>query len=173
MFKNALLLAVVIGVAGVIAWQHRSVRALEAEVVRLKTTATPNLSHVMADVAFQYANLWYAGEAENWPLARFYYNETRGRIRWFLRLSPTAKTPDNEVVDLAGIFDGVDTSSLADVRKAIEAGDRVAFERTYRVMLESCYSCHKSVGRPYLRPMVPTEHPQSIINYSASADWPR
>ena len=26
----------------------------------------------------------------------------------------------------------------------------------YRTMLESCYACHKSVGRPYLRPQIPT-----------------
>ena len=144
---------------------------LAADVARLKTV-TPNLSHVMADVAFQYANLWFAGQAENWPLATFYLNETRGRIRWMLRLNPMAKTPDGEVVDLQSIFDAIDTSSLAGVKAALDKRDRAAFVGAYRQMLESCYSCHKSVGRPYLRPMIPTEPPQAIMNYSPTASWP-
>jgi hypothetical protein len=32
--------------------------------------------------------------------------------------------------------------------------------------------CHKASGKPYLRPMVPTEPGQSIINFDAAATWP-
>ena len=57
---------------------------------------------------------------------------------------------DGKDVDIAGIFDGVDTSSLAAVKTAIEKKDSAQFASTYRTMLESCYACHKSVGRPYI-----------------------
>ena len=40
-------------------------------------------------------------------------------------------------------------------KAAIAAKDSVKFAATYKTMLESCYSCHKSVGRPYLKPMIP------------------
>jgi hypothetical protein len=145
--------------------------ALNDDVARLKNI-TPNLSHVMADVAFQYSNLWFAGQKKNWPLAMFYYNETRGRIRWMLRINPAPKTPSGEVVNLQGIFDGIDTSSLADLKKSIEDKDVKEFTAAYKLMLESCYSCHKSAGRPYLRPQIPASPPQSIINYDPDADWP-
>jgi hypothetical protein len=56
---------------------------------------------------------------------------------------------------MASIFEAVDTSSLAAVKAAIDQKDRTAFGTAYKMMLESCYSCHKSVGRPYLRPMMP------------------
>jgi len=141
---------------------------LSDDVARLKNI-TPNLSHVMADVAFQYSNLWFAGQKKNWPLAMFYYNETRGRIRWMLRINPNPKTPEGEVVNLQGIFDGIDTSSLAGLKKAIEDKNSDKFTSAYKLMLDSCYSCHKSAGRPYLRPVVPTVPPQSIISYSPDA----
>lgn len=145
--------------------------ALNEDVARLKNI-TPNLSHVMADAAFQYSNLWFAGQQKNWPLAMFYFNETRGRIRWLLRINPTPKTPSGEVVNLQGIFDSIDADSLAKLKQSIENKDSAAFVTTYKGMLEQCYTCHKSAGRPYLRPMVPTVAPQTIINYSPDATWP-
>jgi hypothetical protein len=145
--------------------------ALNNDVAKLKDI-TPSNSHLMADVGFHYNNLWFAGQKKNWPLAMFYYNETRSHIRWLIRKSPTTKTPDGQVVDLQGIFDGIDTSSLAMLKKAIEDKNVEEFTSMYKLMLEACYSCHKSAGRPYLRPMIPTTPPQSIINYDPSASWP-
>jgi hypothetical protein len=40
-------------------------------------------------------------------------------------------------------------------------------------MLESCYSCHKSVGRPYLKPMIPKASMQAILNMDPNATWPQ
>ena len=144
------------------------IAALNDDVARLKNI-TPNLSHVMADVGFQYSNLWFAGQRKNWPLAMFYFNETRGRIRWMLRINPTPKTPDGQVVNLQGIFDGIDTSSLAMLKSAIDKKDTAEFTAAYKLMLDSCYSCHKSAGRPYLHPQIPTVPPQSIIRYEPDA----
>jgi hypothetical protein len=146
--------------------------SLNDDVARLKTI-TPNLSHVMADVSFQYSNLWFAAQKKNWPLAMFYWNETRGRIRWMLRINPMPKTPDGEVVNAQGIWDSIEPSSLEALKKTIEAKDSQAFVPAYKAMLEACYTCHKSAGRPYLRPMVPTVAPQSVINYDPEATWPK
>jgi hypothetical protein len=139
--------------------------ALNNDVARLKSI-TPSNSHIMEDVSFHYSNLWFAGQKKNWPLAMFYYNETRNHIRWLIQKSPTTKTPDGEVVNLQGIFDGLDTSSLPMLKKSIEDKSSDEFTAAYKLMLDGCYSCHKSAGRPYLRPVVPTVAPQSIISYS-------
>jgi len=146
--------------------------SLNDDVTRLKTI-TPTLSHVMADVAFQYSNLWFAGQKKNWPLAMFYFNETRGRIRWMLRINPMPKTPEGEIFNAQGIWDSIEPSTLQDLKKTIEAKDSQAFSTAYKAMLEACYTCHKSAGRPYLRPMVPTIVPQTIINYDPDAKWPQ
>ena len=142
--------------------------ALNDDVARLKTI-TPSNSHIMEDVSFHYSNLWFAGQKKNWPLAMFYYNETRNHIRWLLQKNPTTKTPEGEIVNLQGIFDGLDTSSLAMLKKSIEDKSIDEFTPAYKLMLDGCYSCHKSAGRPYLRPVVPTVPPQSIISYSPEA----
>jgi hypothetical protein len=142
--------------------------ALNNDVARLKSIV-PSNSHIMEDVSFHYSSLWFAGQKKNWPLATFYYNETRNHIRWLITKSPTTKTPDGEVVNLQGIFDGLDTSSLAMLKKSIDDKNLEEFTSAYKLMLDGCYSCHKSAGRPYLRPVVPTVPPQSIISYAPEA----
>ena len=146
--------------------------ALKADIETLKGKA-PSASVAMADVGFHYSNLWFAGQAKNWPLATFYYNETRNHVRWMIRINPTPKGPDGMPVDLKGIFDAIDTSTFAALKTVIDAKDATKFDAAYRTVLESCYQCHKAVGRPYLRPMVPKTPPQTIINTDPNAKWPQ
>jgi hypothetical protein len=146
--------------------------SLQADVERLKQV-TPSLSHGMQDVALNWTNMWFAGQKKNWPLARYFFNESRSHIQWTVRISPTPKGPDGNPVDLKGIFDGIDTSSLAMVKKAIEDKSAAQFVSSYKVMLESCYACHKAVGKDMIRPMVPTAPAMTIVNYDPAATWPQ
>lgn len=66
------------------------VATLEAEVARLKSIGTDQ-SHVMADVGYHFANLWFAGDAKNWALAKFYFDETRSHLNWAVRVIPVRK----------------------------------------------------------------------------------
>jgi hypothetical protein len=145
---------------------------LRADVARLKTNA-PSQSHTMADVGYHWANLWFAGEKQNWPLAMFYLEETRAHILWTIRLRPVRKGPDGDDVNLMPIFESIDTSAFKMVADAIQARNPTAFAAAYRVTLESCYACHKASGLPFLRPMVPTQPAQSIINFDGAAAWPQ
>ena len=127
-------------------------KALDADVTRLKALL-PSNSHIMMDVRWHWTNLWFAGRAKNWPLAQFYFNETRSHIQWLIKKSPKigSRGPDKEEVDASRRSSTRSiTSSLADVKNAIAAEDSAKFAATYKTMLDSCYSCHKSVGRPYL-----------------------
>lgn len=72
-----------------------------------------------------------------------------------------------------GIFDAIDTSTFAAVKAAIGNSDSTQFPVAYKAALESCYSCHKSVGRPYLRPQIPKTVPQTIVNLDPNATWPQ
>jgi hypothetical protein len=149
-----------------------TIESLPMEVAQLKALV-PSNSHIMMDVQWHWTNLWWAGKRKNWPLAQYYFNETRGHIRWLITKSPVMKSQlDQKDVDISGIFDGIDTSSLAAVKTAIEGKDSVKFASAYKTMLESCYSCHKSVGRPYIRPMIPTTQVQSMVNMDPAATWP-
>ena len=135
--------------------------ASDADVERLKTLV-PSQSHSMADVGYHWANLWFAAEQNNWPLAEFYFNESRQHIQWTIRIRPIRKDLDGRDVDLKAIFDAVDTSTLAAVKAAIAEKDRVKFVGAYKVALDGCYSCHKASGKPFLRPIVPHVPGQAI-----------
>jgi hypothetical protein len=144
---------------------------LQADVAHLKD-ALPPAGHPMVDVGYHAANLWFAAQRKNWPLATYYLNETRNRILWAARMNPTLKGPSG-AVDLKAIFDGMDNGTLKIVKQAIDNKDGNQFPVAYRHLLEDCYSCHKAVGRPYLRPMVPITPQQAIINTDPAATWPQ
>jgi hypothetical protein len=143
---------------------------IEKDVARLKSIASDQ-SHAMADVGYHFANLWFAGDKRNWPLAKFYLDETRSHLKWAVRIIPVRKTKAGDL-ELQGILDAVDNSLLSEVAKSIDNKDVEKFRATYRRSLEGCYSCHKAADKPYLRPQIPTNPPQPIINFDPDAKWP-
>jgi hypothetical protein len=144
---------------------------MQAEIERLKTLV-PSYSHPMQDVAINWASLWFAAQKKNWPLARYFYNEARSHIAWTVRINPNDKV-NGEIVDLKSIYDAIDTSSLMMVRDAIEKQNSSQFVAAYKTMLESCYSCHKSAGKPMIRPQIPTAQVLTIVNLDPAATWPQ
>ena len=144
--------------------------AVDKDVARLKSIATDQ-SHVMADVGYHFANLWFAGDKKNWPLAKFYFDETRSHLKWAVRVIPVRKTKAGDV-ELQGILDAVDNSMFSEIGKSIENKDVDGFRASYRKSLEGCYSCHKAAEKPYLRPQIPTAPPQPMINFDPEARWP-
>lgn len=139
-----------------------------ADLDRLKMLV-PSQSHTMQDVGFHWTNLWFAGQQANWPLAGFYFDEARQHIQWTIQIRPIRKDPEGHDVDLQAIFQAVDSSLFAAVKIAIEQKNGAQFATAYKSSLDGCYSCHKSSGKPYLRPIVPTVPAQTIIDFSPEA----
>src|SRR6266404_3334793 len=48
----------------------------------------PDQAHAMADVGYHFANLWFAADKQNWPLANYYLGETRSHLKWAVRIHP-------------------------------------------------------------------------------------
>jgi len=132
----------------------------------------PSQSHMMADVGDHFTNLWFAGKAENWPLADFYLGETKSHLRWAVRRIPIRKDNRGQDVNLVNILEAFENSQLAQLKGTIDRKDRTAFEKAYKESLTMCYSCHKAADKPYLRPQVPTEPASRIMNFDPKADWP-
>ena len=132
----------------------------------------PSQSHMMADVGDHFANLWFAGTAENWPLADFYLSETRSHLRWAVRRIPIRKDHRGQDVNLENILQGFENSQLTQLKKTIDGKDKAAFATVYKESLTVCYSCHTASDKPYLRPRVPTEPASRIMNFDPKADWP-
>ena len=164
----------VLGGAAVELWRGRRVPVptaapidpqAAADVERLKTLV-PSQSHAMADVAYHWTNLWFAAEQKNWPLAEFYFTESRSHMQWTIFIRPIRKDAQNRDVDLQAIFDALDVSSFASVKFAIAQKDSQKFVAAYKLALDGCYACHKTSGKPFLRLTVPSAPAQAILDFA-------
>ena len=144
---------------------------LLARITALETLI-PDQAHIMADVGDHFTNLWFAGGAENWPLAEFYLNETKSHLRWAVRAKPIRKDNQGRDINLGNILEAFENSQLTQLKQAIDGKNRGDFERVYKDSLTVCYSCHKASDKPYLRPQIPTEPETRIINFDPKAKWP-
>lgn len=167
---SLVILGALIGGAAVLYWSDAG--TVRADVAHLNDAINTSQSHSMADVGYHFANLWFAAREGDWPLATFYFDEAVSHIRWTIRIRPVRLDPDGNPVDLQGIYDGIANGVLDQLEASIDAKDPEQFEQWYRTTLESCYSCHKSSGKPYLRPMIPEAPGQAIINTDPNATWP-
>src|SRR5438045_3375824 len=132
----------------------------------------PDQSHAMTDVGYHFANLWFAADKQNWPLASYYLGETRSHLRWAVRIHPVRQTRAGAEIDLKGILDAVDSSFLTEIGAAITNKDSIKFNIAYRQTIEGCYACHKACEKPFLRPQVPNAASVSILNFDPTATWP-
>jgi hypothetical protein len=132
----------------------------------------PDRTHIMADVGYHFTNLWFAGEAANWPLANFYLAETKSHLRWAVRAKPIRKDDAGCEINLGKVLEAIENSQLTQLKQAIKRKEKPAFESVYRETLTTCYSCHKASDKPYLRPQVPMEPETRVINFNPDANWP-
>ncbi len=145
---------------------------LQSEVGQLKDKASDQ-AHAMTSVAYHFNNMWFAGQAENWPLAQFYWNETRSHLRWAVRIIPVRKDGAGKEVKLQAILQAVENSPLKELEQAIKAKDRERFVAAYKFTLENCYACHKASDKPYLRPQIPKQPADPMVNFDPAAEWPK
>jgi len=138
----------------------------------LSTNNGPDQSHAMVDVGYHFANLWFAADKENWPLAKYYLEETRSHLNWAVRIHPVRTTKAGGEVDLKGILQAIDNSFLSEIDGAITNKDTARFKTAYRQTLEGCYACHKACEKSFLRPQIPSAPSVSILNFDPHATWP-
>jgi hypothetical protein len=157
-----------LGVAGAAAQQTPAAgddpAALRAEIERLKSIV-PGQATAMTQVAYNFNNLWFAAHAENWPLAQFYANETRVRLRWALRVTPVRKISTGDL-ELQPLLDTLEKDSLAKVGEAVAAKNVQQLETAYRATLEACHACHTASEKPYLALQVPTAPAEPMIRFT-------
>jgi glucose/arabinose dehydrogenase len=153
------------------AQQNAAPRQSEGDDVQTLRERLPDQAHVMADVGYHFANLWFAAEKQNWPLARYYLGETRSHLKWAVRIHPMREIKAG-AVDLNGILEAVDNSLLSEVDKAITNKDVAHFEIAYRQTLAGCYTCHTACEKPFLRLRVPDAPGVSIISFGSPDEVP-
>ena len=151
--------------------QSSEVAALKAEIAELRG-AVPSQSHAMMDVDYHFANLWFAAQKANWPLANFYLNETKSHLNWTVRLHPVRTLANGQDLLLAPILKAVEQTGLAQLKAAIDNKNHKEFVAAYRETIAECYGCHRAAEKPFLRPQIPERAATQIINMQPDARWP-
>ena len=145
--------------------------ALRADLETVKGKLASQ-SHAMEDVGRHFTNLWFAAEKQNWPLAKFYNDETLSHLHWAVRIIPVRKDLAGVDVKLEEMLQAWEYGAWKRMQAAIDAKDGDEFGRAYRSTIEACYACHKAADKPYLRPQIPTEPAGTIINFEPTVSWP-
>jgi len=130
----------------------------------------PDQSHAMEDAGYHFANLWFAGDKQNWPLAAYYLRKTQSYLELAVQIKPVRKLSTGTEVDLKGILDAVDSGLIPKVDQAIQKKDVAAFKDAYRQTVEGCIACHTACERSYLRIQVPDAPAAAIISFDPYAN---
>jgi hypothetical protein len=146
----------------------REIAALRKEIETLKGKV-PDQSHAMKDVAYHFTNLWFAGQKQNWALAKFYLDETRSHLKWAVRIIPVRKIKGGDL-DLTAMLAGVDQAAFVPLQKTIDAGSLPEFSTAYRQTLDACYSCHAAAEKPFLRLHIPEQPEARIIEFAPPSE---
>lgn len=142
---------------------------LRTELEKLKAE-TVNAA-AMNEVDYHAQNLWFAGKAANWPLADYYWKKVLIHMR--LALGEDRETArGNAKRQGPDVLTTVENAESMQVGRAIARQDVLAFNSTYRALLQGCYDCHKAEGLPFLRPRMPVKPAQAIITVETRATWP-
>ena len=98
---------------------------LEQQVKGLEG-AVPDQATVMTLEAYHYTNLWFAVDAENWPLAGFYLNEARKNLSWAVRIVPVRKDQNGADVNIPprSPEESLQKGQLAELQEAINVKDK-------------------------------------------------
>ncbi len=112
----------------------------------------PGMARLMAEIGPRMHRLYYAAQAGNWPLARYFGKESHTIFEIATVVRPK--------------YDDAMTEFLAErytpVMKAIEAKDFAAFETAFRDMVEASHAYHDQFDKPYLRWKLPENPPADL-----------
>ena len=104
----------------------------------------------------RHAKLWLAGEAGNWKLAAYELDELGEGFDDVVRYHPTHK---DSPVPIGQAVEKIMREPLAEVKQAVEAGDRARFERAFDAVTDGCNRCHRATNFGFNVVQRPTGNP--------------
>jgi hypothetical protein len=133
------------------------IQALREQLDELKKSAYhPELGEQMLILQIRHARLWFAGEAGNWNLATFEVQELQEAFDAVVEQNPDDANLQPE--RLADVLPAMTRAPIAELRKAVDAKSKSAFEKAYDGLSAACTGCHHVAGNDMLiiqRPKTP------------------
>lgn len=128
--------------------------------VRLSDAFTPGLHSLMIELQHRHATLWFAGEAQNWPLADYFLHELEELIEDIEDLHP-----EYHGVPVAALLAEMTRPAVDHLEEAVDRENREAFERAYDQLTVACNACHVASDRAVLVIQRPTAPPLANLRY--------
>lgn len=94
--------------------------------------------------------LYWAGQAENWPLAGFYVHELEEILE---ELEEADIIEEGESV--SALIKEIPFPVIEALEKHIENQDQAAFETSYQMLINSCNACHARTKKGFIQIKVP------------------
>jgi hypothetical protein len=135
---------------------------LRKKVEELDNLAVRSQSHMMMDVEYQFANLWFAAKSGQWDLAAFFMRETKSHVAWTVRVRPVRNVAGGGTVELAPFQQALETGLTA-IDDALKQKDMKVFTTAYQQTLTQCHACHQAAGLGYLDPHIPEHAPSALM----------
>jgi hypothetical protein len=125
---------------------------------------SPGLGEIMSLQQMRHSKLWFAGNARNWDLAGYEFDELKEGFEDVAKLFPTV----NEV-SLAPVVNGINDKELPDLGKAIEAHDFGKFSSGFDRLTAACNGCHQTTRHPFIVIQRPTTLSYSNQSFAPTA----
>lgn len=161
---GALLLAVAAGCtppAGDGVGREEFIGALRGLEERL----TPGLHSLMTQVQHRHANLWFAGEAGNWPLADYMLHELEELLAEIEELHP-----EYLGFPVAALLREMTLPAMEALEETVANGDREAFALAYDNLTSACNHCHVAAERAAIVIQRPTHPPLTNLRFAPGGE---
>jgi hypothetical protein len=136
---------------------HEKVTRLENQVEALKQEIKeaykPGFGIIMNNIRQHHSKLWFAGKNQNWELAEFEVHEIKERFDDIKKYQKGKK--ETEMITMIEPF-------LDSLDKTIEEKDINQFKNNYRLLTNTCNSCHRANNHEFIEIKIPDI--QSINN---------
>lgn len=118
----------------------------------------PGLGEIMSATQMRHAKLWYAGDAQNWPLASYEVDELEEGFADAVRFHPAHKHSPRPLTELVPEFTA---GPLAALRAAIARRNQADFVAAHDALTQGCNACHVATGFSFNVVVRPTFNPYS------------
>lgn len=121
----------------------------------------PDLGDLMAATQLRHLKLAWAGDLQNWALAKYEAGEIRDSLAVAAKLYPIFRN-----VELAKLIADVSEPALKEIDDAIKAKNHTAVTRAFIKLTNACNSCHETAGFGFIAIRVPTTLPFSDQSFA-------
>lgn len=118
----------------------------------------PGVGEIMTLNQNRHIKLWYAGEAENWPLAAYEVGELEEGFADVARFHPVYEGAPRPLSDLIRELVAM---PLRQLRTVVLEKDRSSFVAAYDSLTDACNACHEATGFSFNVIARPASNPYS------------